>query len=315
MRGVGWSALAAGLALVVVGCGGGDDGSAKPPQTTVAPVTKAKPPPAATADPVTVLAAGDIASCENDDDDRTAALLDRYEGTVLTLGDAVYDDGTRSEFRECYEPAWGGVLDRTRPAPGNHEYGTAGADGYFDYFGSRAGDPGKGWYSYDLGAWHLIALNSNCDEVGGCEVGSAQERWLRADMRQHRTDCTLAYWHHPRFSSGARHGSSERVADLWNALYDGGADIVLNGHEHNYERFAPLDPAGKVDNERGIREFVAGTGGRGHYQFGPPLPGSEVRESDTFGILQLRLNTDSYEWRFVAVDEETFGDAGSGRCH
>jgi acid phosphatase type 7 len=312
--------LVAALALVPTGCGGHEAGTARaesdrpeqrnpdnPPTTTG--------PPSSADGPVAVLAAGDIASCESEGDEQTAALLGRHQGTVLTLGDAAYDRGEPSEFTECYGPTWGRALDRTRPVPGNHEYGTDGAQGYFDFFGSRAGAPGKGWYSYDLGAWHVIALNSNCREVGGCDRGSEQERWLRADLNQHRTRCTLAYWHHPRFSSGAHHGSQEHVRDLWQALYETGADVVLSGHEHNYERFAPLDPTGTVDQAQGIREFVVGTGGRSLYPFDRPLPGSELRESDTYGVLQLTLNADGYDWQFLPVDGESFTDAGSDRCH
>jgi acid phosphatase type 7 len=312
--------LVAALTLGLAACGGHDAGTtrAKPdlPETEDPDEAPHRTDQPGSADgPVTVLAAGDIASCGSEGDERTAALLGRHQGTVLVLGDAVYDSGEPSEFQECYEPTWGRALDRTRPVPGNHDYETDAAQGYFDFFGSRAGAPRKGWYSYDLGAWHLIALNSNCREVGGCDRGSEQERWLRADLNRHRTGCTLAYWHHPRFSSGVHHGSQEQVSDLWQALYEAGADVVLSGHEHNYERFAPLDPTGDVDNARGIQEFVVGTGGRSLHPFGRPLPGSELRESDTYGVLQLTLNADSYDWQFVPIDGRSFTDAGSGGCH
>jgi acid phosphatase type 7 len=263
----------------------------------------------------TVLAAGDIASCASGGDEQTAALLDTLPGTVLTLGDTVYDDGSADQFRRCYMPSWGRFRDRTYPAPGNHDYQTANASGYYGFFGPRAGQPGKGWYSFDLGRWHLIALNSNCDEVGGCQPGSEQERWLRADLAAHPARCTLAFWHHPRFSSGTTHGSDRAVGGLWLALYQAGAEVVLVGHEHNYERFAPLDPLGGVDPARGVREFVVGTGGSSHYPFGSPLPGSQARNSDSFGVLQLQLRPTGYSWRFLPVQGSSFQDSGTESCH
>jgi acid phosphatase type 7 len=306
------------VALTVVLAAVLTDGCAGTPRAdhTSAPATA----PAAVANTAgqrssTLLAAGDIASCACDGDEQTAALLDTLPGTVLTLGDTVYDDGTADEFRRCYRPSWGRFRDRTYPAPGNHDYETAGAGGYFGFFGPRAGQPGKGWYSFDLGRWHLIALNSNCEVVGGCQPGSEQERWLRADLAAHPARCTLAFWHHPRFSSGTTHGSDPAVGGLWTALYEAGADVVLVGHEHNYERFAPLDPLGRVDPARGVREFVVGTGGRSHYPFGSPLPGSEARNSDSFGLLELRLRPTGYTWRFVPVQGSSFQDSGTGRCH
>jgi acid phosphatase type 7 len=296
--------LAAALAASCVGTPRADN--------TSAPATAAK---AAGQRSTTLLAAGDIASCASNGDEQTAALLDTLPGTVLTLGDTAYDHGSADEFRRCYSPSWGRFRDRTYPAPGNHDYQTADASGYYEFFGPRAGQPGKGWYSFDRGRWHLIALNSNCDEVGGCQPGSEQERWLRADLAAHPARCTLAFWHHPRFSSGTTHGSDPAVGGLWTALYQAGADVVLVGHEHNYERFAPLDPPGGVDPARGVREFVVGTGGKSHYAFGPPLPGSEVRNSDSFGLLELQLRPTGYTWRFLPAQGGSFQDSGSGRCH
>ena len=234
---------------------------------------------------------------------------------MLTLGDTAYDDGSAEQFTRCYMPSWGRFRDRTYPAPGNHDYQTADASGYYEFFGPRAGQPGKGWYSFDRGRWHLIALNSNCDEVGGCQPGSEQERWLRADLAAHPARCTLAFWHHPRFSSGTTHGSDPAVGGLWLALYEAGADVVLVGHEHNYERFAPLDPLGGVDPARGVREFVVGTGGKSHYRFGSPLPGSEARNSDSFGLLELQLRPTGYSWRFLPAQGGSFQDSGSASCH
>jgi 3',5'-cyclic AMP phosphodiesterase CpdA len=242
-------------------------------------------------------------------------LLAAQPGTVLTLGDTVYDDGSTEQFTRCYLPSWGRFRDRTRPVPGNHDYQTAGAGGYHGFFGPRAGPPGTGWYSFDLGQWHLVALNSNCAAVGGCQPGSRQERWLRADLNAHPARCTLAFWHHPRFSSGTTHGSDPAVGGLWLALYQAGADVVLTGHEHNYERFAPLDPSGRVDPATGVREFVVGTGGESHYPLGSPLPGSQARDSGTFGVLRLQLRPLGYDWRFLPAQGGSFKDSGTGACH
>ncbi|GIW03626.1 MAG: hypothetical protein KatS3mg059_0246 [Thermomicrobiales bacterium] len=261
-----------------------------------------------------LVGAGDIAS-ESNGDEITAALLDGIEGTVFTLGDNVYESGTIDEFMTYYEPTWGRHKARTRPAPGDHDYFTAGAAGYFSYFGSAAGDPSRGYYSYDFGSWHVVALNTKCDEIGGCGPGSPQELWLRADLAAHPSACTVAYMHHPRFSSGSTHGSQAFVQPLWEALYEAGVDIVLAGHEHNYERFAPQNPAGDLDTRWGIREFVVGTGGRTHYGFGAPLPNSEVREASTFGVLKLTLHDGGYEWDFVPEPGSTFSDRGTGTCH
>jgi len=234
---------------------------------------------------------------------------------VATLGDNVYESGSASEYANCYNPSWGRHKGRTHPAPGNHEYNTSGASGYYGYFGAAAGDPTKGYYSYTLGAWHVVVLNSNCGAIGGCQKGSAQEQWLRQDLAAHPTACTLAYWHHPRFSSGAEHGSDAEMKPIWQALYDLGADVVLSGHEHNYERFAPQDPNGTRDDARGIREFVVGTGGKSHYGFAAILPTSEVHNSTTFGVLQLTLHPTSYDWRFVPEAGKSFTDAESDACH
>ena len=261
----------------------------------------------------TLVAAGDIASCRLDGDSATATLLDRLPGTIAALGDTAYESGTPREFSQCYEPTWGRHRDRTRPAIGNHEYGTDDGRGYFDYFGSAAGAPGEGWYSYELGEWHVIALNSNCGRVS-CERGSPQVRWLEADLAASDARCTLAYWHHPRFSSG-RHGNSAKVQPFWAALHRADADLVLVGHDHDYERFAPLGSDGDPDPQAGIREFVVGTGGAALRDFESPVQGSEVRESDTHGVLQLTLGEGRYEWRFVPVEGESFTDSGSGSCH
>ncbi len=267
-----------------------------------------------TGDPI-VVAAGDIATCYNAGDEATANLLDNIGGTVLTLGDNVYQDGTLQEFADCYGPSWGHYKDRTRPSPGNHDYHTEGAEGYFGYFEKAAGEPGKGYYSYNLGAWHLVALNSNCEFLGSCGTGSAQVRWLKNDLMHNRQKCTLAYFHHPLFTSGKYRPGIPEVKALWEALYTAGADVVLNGHDHNYQRFAPQDPDGQADPERGIREFVVGTGGKSHYAILLPIANTQVYNDHTYGVLKLTLRPKSYDWRFIPVEGAQFTDSGSTRCH
>jgi hypothetical protein len=263
-----------------------------------------------------VVAAGDIAACHSDDDEATARLPSNIRGTVLTLGDNAYEDGTPEEFAECYDPSWGRYKARTKPTPGNHEYHTQGAEGYFDYFGDAAGDPDEGYYSYDLGSWHMVALNSNCQEVGGCGDASPQVRWLEEDLAANdEKTCTLVYFHHPLFTSGNYRPGVPEVKPLWEALYAAGADVVLNGHDHNYQRFAPQDPEGRADPQRGNREFVVGTGGKSHYTIADPIANSEVHNDDTNGVLKLTLRPRGYEWRFVPVEGEAFTDSGSARCH
>jgi acid phosphatase type 7 len=278
--------------------------------TATVTVTTAPPPG------VVMVGAGDIASCSSSGDEATALLLDGIQGTVYNLGDNVYDNGTATEFTNCYDPTWGRHKARTMPSPGNHEYGTTNATGYFNYFGAAAGDPTKGYYSYNLGEWHIIVLNSNLScAVVSCAAGSPQEQWLRADLAANPKNCTLAYWHHPRFNSGASHGNNLDVAPFWDALYAANADVILNGHEHVYERFAPQTPGAVADNARGIRQFTVGTGGRSHYTFGTPQPNSEVREANTYGVLKLTLRATSYDWQFIPVAGATFTDSGTGTCH
>lgn len=261
-----------------------------------------------------LLAAGDIANCDTNYDAATANIINGIPGTVLTLGDNAYYYGSPSDYANCYDPTWGQFKARTHPAPGNHDYFTDGAAGYYGYFGAAAGDPSKGYYSFDLGSWHLIALNSNCDQIGGCGAGSPEEQWLRADLAAHPTQCTLAYWHHPLFSSGMNGGSSF-MQPIWQALYDYGADVVLNGHDHDYERFAPQDPNGNADPTHGIREFVVGTGGGESYPTNTPKPNSEVLAGSIFGVLKLTLNPTGYSWQFLSISGETFTDSGSQSCH
>ena len=268
----------------------------------------------AAADPV-LLAAGDIAGCGTFGDEATAALLDRLPGTVVPVGDLVYEDGTAQEFADCYDPTWGRHKARTRPVVNGHEYRTPGAVPYYAYWGAAAGDPTKGYYSYDVGNWHVIALNTVCAAIGGCDAGSPEERWLRADLAANPTRCTVAFLHTPRFSSGSIHGNSPEMEPFWQALYDGGVELVVSGDDHIYERFAPQTPTGVADPDRGIREIIAGTGGRSHYGIGTIEANSEVRNIDTFGILKLTLHADSYDWQFVPEAGRTFADSGSAACH
>jgi hypothetical protein len=259
-----------------------------------------------------VLAAGDVAGCDSSGDSQTASLLDGLSGTILALGDLAYPNGTSSEFRDCYQPTWGRHKARTKPAPGNHEYNTGGAAGYYGYFGAAAGDPQEGWYSFNLGSWHIISLNSNCDEIGGCGRSSPQGRWLEADLDANGFSCTLAFWHHPRFSSG-EHGNETDVRDLWAILDEHEADVVLAGHDHDYERFAPQDADGRA-NLNGIRSFVVGTGGRSLRSFSTTAANSQVRSSSSYGVLELTLDPTSYSWRFRPVAGSSFTDSGSATC-
>jgi hypothetical protein len=271
-----------------------------------------EPAPAAAATE-TLLAAGDIASCASSGDEATANLLDTLPGTIIIPGDIAYESGTTAEFNNCYHPSWGRHKARTRPSPGNHEYNTPGATGYYGYFGAAAGDPTKGYYSFDLGDWHIVSINSNCSAIGGCGAGSAQEMWLRADLAASDATCTLAFWHHPRFSSGD-HGNTSGMQAMWQALYEHGADVVIAGHDHNYERFDPQTATGLADPQWGIRSFVVGTGGKSLRPTGSPVANSVVRDSSTYGVLQLTLDPASYAWEFKAVTGGTFTDTGSASC-
>lgn len=256
-------------------------------------------------------AAGDIGDCGSPGDEETAKLPGTSPGTVAILGDAAYESGTEQQFAECYAASWGGLRDRTRPVPGNHEYRTAGAAPYFAYFGDLAGDPQRGYYSYDLGAWHIVALNSNCEAVGGCEEGSPQLDWLAGDLASSNARCTLAYWHHPLFSSGD-HGNDPRMRRAFDVLDQAGADVVLAGHDHDYERFAPQDASGSGRAD-GVRQFVVGTGGKSLRGFARARANSEVRFSRDFGLLRLTLEASGYSWDFITVDDSVI-DSGSSTC-
>lgn len=275
---------------------------------------------------VTVVAAGDIA-CDPADAGYNGGAgtatrchmlatsnlaLSLSPAAVLLLGDNQYNNGALANYQASFGPSWGRLKGITFPVPGNHEYLTAGAQGYYDYFGMAAGDPAKGWYSFDLGGWHLIALSSNCTAIGGCESASAQGQWLAADLAAHPGVCTLAYWHHPRFSSGP-HGNDALFQDFWTLLDAAGADLILNGHDHGYERFAPQTPTGAADPD-GVRELVVGTGGKDLTSVMTVRANSEVRNYAAFGVLELTLHPNGYEWRFLS-DTGTTLDSGRGLCH
>lgn len=263
-----------------------------------------------------MLAAGDIAACDTYGDEATAALLDGLPGTVVSVGDHVYEYATEPDFTNCYDPTWGRHKARTKPTIGDHEFFQPGASTYFDYFGAAAGDRTKGYYSYDVGSWHVVSMHTYCTEVaGGCAAGSPEEQWLRSDLAASNSSCTLIYMHNPRFSSGKIHGSDEAMTDFWQAAYDHGAELVVSANDHVYERFAPQTPGGAADAANGIRQFVVGMGGRSHYSFGTIRPNSQVRNNDAFGVLKLTLRSGTYDWQFVPEAGKTFSDSGSTSCH
>ena len=258
------------------------------------------------------IGAGDIADCSSGSEDAaTAAIIAQYPAAaVYTLGDNAYHDGTPANYLQCYDPSWGKFKARTFPAPGNHDYHIEGAAGYFGYFGASAGPAGRGYYSYDLGGWHIISLDSEI----AVDATSAQAVWLEQNLAGHPATCTLAYWHRPLFTSGAEHAPEIMMRSLFTILYNAGADIVLSGHNHQYERFAPQRPDGTLDESTGIREFVAGTGGGGLYGFTTPQPNSETRYTG-FGVLKLTLGATTYAWEFLPIAGSSFTDNGTGNCH
>jgi acid phosphatase type 7 len=267
----------------------------------------------------TLVGAGDIAGCKDLDGARaTAKLIKKIPGTVFAAGDLAYESGSPDEFQNCYGTTWGEFKARTKPALGNHEYVNPSAHGYFEYWGAQAGPVDKGYYSYDLGSWHIVVLNTNCYSkiLGGCAVGSPEEIWLRKDLAEHPGACILAYGHHALFSSGVfkSHAIHPELKPLWEDLYAAHAALVLAGHEHSYERFAPQDPDGHADPANGIREIVVGTGGRSHDPLGFATPNSEVRNTDTFGVIKLTLTPGHYTWQFIPEEGKTFTDSESGEC-
>jgi hypothetical protein len=256
-----------------------------------------------------LVGAGDIGYCGLPGAASTASLLDQIPGTVFAAGDLAYPNGSANDFAQCYAPHWGRQFERTRPTPGNHEYETdPAATDYFRFFGGSAGEPGKGYYSYELGAWHVIVINSNIDVA----AGSPQEQWLRTDLAAHPTRCVVAYWHHALFSSSP--DATPFMRPIWQALYEAGADVIVEGHHHAYERFAPLTAEGAPDPERGLRSFVVGTGGAGLDVFGRTAPHSEKRYNKNYGVLKLELYPDHYRWEFISSNGHQ-RDWGDGRCH
>jgi hypothetical protein len=281
---------------------------------------------AITATAPVILAAGDIGDCKRIGDEQTAALLDTLIGIVTPLGDNAYENGTPTEYANCYDPTWGRQKARTRPVVGNHDYynpgpgGTTNADGYYGYFGSAAGDPGKGYYSYTLGSWFVIVLNTGTDKPDSVKAGSTQEKWLRNELATHTQQCVLAMFHHPRFSTIVeRSPIQDWLKALWDALYEYGADLVLNGHDHAYQRFAPQKPDGTADAAYGTRQIAVGTGGgETLYTFADPVPAGsniQVRDNKTLGVLRVTLKNGGYDWRFIPAAGGTFTDSGSSTCH
>jgi hypothetical protein len=270
-----------------------------------------------TGDVAVLVGAGDIADCERHEDSLTADLLETIPGTVFTLGDNAYPDGSISDFEKCYGPAWGrqGIKERTRPAVGDNEYDTPGAAGYFTYFGDAAGDPATGYYAYDAESWRVYVLNSECGSVGGCGEGSAQEAWLLQDLAAEPRDCVLAMWHDPYFSSGPSGGGSSATRNLWRVLSEAGAELVLSGHDHIYERFDAQTGDGHADPERGMVQFVVGTGGGDPDRIQTVAPNSLVRKRGVYGVLRLELGPGAYDFEFISVAGPQFTDRGSGECH
>jgi hypothetical protein len=288
----------------------GNDGMSTPFRGAASPVGDGTAPPA------TLIGAGDICVTSRIRDAYATAQLIALEPNahVFTLGDNSNESGTVADYAGCYNSTWGQFLDRTSAAVGNHDYYADGGVSYFKDFGKAAGPSRTGYYSYDLGGWHIIVLNGECPAAGGCGPGSPQDRWLVADLAAHPTMCTLAYWHQPRFSSGAPGQATDVTYQrFWEDLYAFHADVVLNGHAHDYERFAPQTPTGKA-SEAGIRQFVVGTGGAGQLPLGTPQSNSEVRHTGSLGVLKLTLHAASYDWRFLPVASDGFTDAGTGTC-
>lgn len=308
------------IALVAQGC--------KPPVQNTPPPATASPELVALSGASVFIGAGDIASCTSQGDEQTAALVDsvlradsvaKVNDVVFTLGDNAYPSGRGQDFANCYTPSWGDstkrIMKKTRPTPGNHEHLTGMAAPYYAYFGNNAGSPSKGYYSYNVGEWHIIALNSEMMVNTGFAASDVQDQlnWLKQDLQGNQKVCTLAYWHHPRFSSGW-HGSDPRIDPFWQALYNAGVDVVLNGHDHEYERFEPLSPAGVVDTAKGIVEFIAGTGGGELRGFSRVVPNSDFRLDGHFGVLKLTLGAKEYQHALLDVSGRVW-DPGSGKCH
>jgi hypothetical protein len=277
--------------------------------------TPTLPSPTAAAE-AELVGAGDIAVCSTSGAAVTAGLLAGFpQAAIFTAGDGSNEQGTLNQYLDCFGPTWGAYKARIHPAPGNHDYVQPGAAGYFQYFGAAAGDPAKGYYSFELGAWHILVINSNCKEIDGCQAGSPQYQWIKQDLAAHPTLCSLAIWHAPRYSSG-EHGNDLEMLAIWKALYNAGTELVLSGHDHEYERFAPLNPLDNLDGAYGMRQFVVGTGGA------PPrttqgyrTSHSQVLIENVHGVLDLKLHPGSYDWQFIPEPGKTEADSGRGVCH
>jgi acid phosphatase type 7 len=318
--------MVAGLVAVAIAVVVGNaltSGRAQSPTTSTRPTPRpqssANPSSVAigSSGPVAVLVgAGDIGDCTRHEDTLTADLVERIPGIVFTLGDNVYPNGTASDFEDCYAPTWGrpSIKQRTRPAAGGNEYDTPGAKAYFAYFGEAAGDPATGYYAYDAGSWRVYVLNSECRRIGGCGEGSPQVQWLLADLAANARACVLAMWHEPVFTSGPGGGSSS-LRHLWRVLYDAGAELILNGDHHVYERFGPQTPTGRRDPDRGVVQIVVGTGGTSPDTFESQAPNSLVQASRVWGVLRLELAPASYAFKFISVAGHDFTDGGAADCH
>ena len=313
--------LLAGALLAVFAAGGvfaysrAGAGSSEPLAGAAAATAVATPSPVVIGSPTDdarIIAAGDIGRCDSKADDKTGQLVSTLPGTVLLLGDDAYNNGTAKEFTGCYAPSWGPLLFRTWASPGNHDHYTVGATPYFDYFGSRAGPDRRGWYSVELGAWHVVSLDSECLLVGGCGPESDQGRWLTADLVAHPTSCVLAFWHRPRFSSGV-HGDDPGEDGLWRAVVAGGVDVILNGHDHDYERLDPLSADGAPDPS-GVREFVVGTGGAPLRDFPQSIGRSAFRDAKHHGVITMTLTPTGYDWAFLRTPNGAVVDSGSSPC-
>ena len=294
------------LAVTVMSCGGGSDGIGPSAPSALPTVTLNS---VAGSGSGVLVGAGDIARCETEGARATAKLLDEIRGTVFLAGDNAYPSGSAADYRDCFDPTWGRHRSRIRPVPGNHEYQTPGASAYFDYFGGSAGTPGLGYYSYTVGPWLVLAINSELPTGSG----SAQQQWVADELTRNPRPCTAAIWHRPLFSSGVN-GANLDMQDLWRLLHRLGVDIVINGHEHLYERFAPQGPDGRLDLAGGMRQFTVGTGGVESTMPVRSAPNSEVTAS-AWGVTKFTLQSGSYHWEFVPVEGGAFRDTGTGTCH
>jgi hypothetical protein len=293
------------IAAVAIRCGGSSPSSPSPTPSPIPPGPDTGTP----GPPAILVGAGDIGQCGSAAVAATALIIDRISGIVFTTGDNAYPNGSAANFRDCFEPHWGRHRERTRPTPGNHDYDTGGAAGYYNYFEDNAGPFGLGYYSYFAGSWRVIALNSEIP-VG---PGSAQLQWLRSELTASRSKCTMVYWHKPLFSSGPN-GPNRDMREIWRLMYEFDADLVVNGHDHLYERFAPQDPDGRIDQTRGIRQITVGTGGGALYT---PITSAANTEAIgvVYGVLRLTLSAGGYQWQFMPVPGASFSDAGMGQCH